>query len=83
MLCSGLSQASLPYLIGRLVDVLSGKDIGVSILFCCCILFTAFFLNTLFNMIKSYCFFGVCRKNDCGDYSVAVFKDYTLSYIFF
>lgn len=62
VLCSGLSQASLPYLIGRLVDVLSGKDIGVSILFCCCILFTAFFLNTLFNMIKSYCFLVFAEK---------------------
>ncbi|NPD82409.1 ABC transporter ATP-binding protein [Prevotella sp. PINT] len=56
VLCAGLSQVSLSYLIGALIDVLSGRNTEISIQLSFCMLFTVFLLNTLFNLIKNYCF---------------------------
>lgn len=49
VLCAGFSQVSLPYFLGRLIDVLSGKNTETSIHLCFCMLFMIFFLNTLFK----------------------------------
>ncbi|MDD7272987.1 MAG: ABC transporter ATP-binding protein [Prevotella sp.] len=62
VLFAGFSQVSLPYFLGRLIDVLSGKNIETSIHLCFCMLFMIFFLNTLFNLIKNYCFTMFAEK---------------------
>lgn len=62
VLCAGFSQVSLPYFLGRLIDVLSGKNTETSIHLCFCMLFMIFFLNTLFKLIKNYCFTMFAEK---------------------
>ena len=62
VLCAGLAQVSLPYLLGRFIDVLSGKTVKENILLSFGLLFAAFFLNTLFNLIKNYCFLMFAEK---------------------
>ena len=61
VLCSGLSQASLPYLIGRLVDVLSGKEIGGSILFRCGRHFSRSCFRILFQVIRRIYFMALAE----------------------
>lgn len=62
MFCAGLSQISIPYFLGKLIDVLSGREIEISVQSTFCALLAAFFLNSLFNLAKNYCFIMFAEK---------------------
>lgn len=62
VLSTGICQISIPYIIGKLIDVLSRNNGSSEVIFWAVSFFSIFGLNTVFTLLKKYCFAKFAEK---------------------